>query len=71
MGSVSIGQPEEMLLVSRLSHAIYRSKADQCRHQNLCHTGEGRCPSQKWVPAFAGKAQEGDAALNHLNASGR
>jgi hypothetical protein len=21
-----------------------------------CHTGEGRCPWQKWIPAFAGKA---------------
>jgi len=44
----------------------------------LRHTGEGRCPSRKWVPAFPteqvrglkahGKEEE-DAALNHLNAS--
>jgi Sodium/hydrogen exchanger family len=20
-----------------------------------CHTGEGRCPYEKWIPAFAGK----------------
>ena len=37
--------------------------------KKLCHTGEGRCPSWKWIPAFAGKTTEGDAALNLLNAS--
>ena len=31
-------------------------------HQKLCHTGEGRCPWRKWVPAFAGKTKEGNAA---------
>jgi hypothetical protein len=33
------------------------------------HTGEGRCPWRKWVPACAGKDEEGDAAVNYLNAS--
>lgn len=26
--------------------------------QKSCHTGEGRCPSLKWVPAFAGMTGE-------------
>jgi hypothetical protein len=26
-------------------------------------------PSRNWIPAFAGKAEEGDATLKHLNAS--
>ena len=39
--------------------------------QKFCHTGEGRCLWQKWVPAFAGKVQEGDAGINHLNESGQ
>jgi hypothetical protein len=47
---------------------IHLSTADQCYRQKLRHTGEGWCPSRKWIPAFAGKAEEGDAALNHLNA---
>ena len=33
-----------------------------------CHTGEGRCPWWKWIPAFAGKTK--GAALHHLHASG-
>jgi hypothetical protein len=37
--------------------------------KKLRHTGEGRCPSRKWVPAFAGKTKEEDATLNHLNVS--
>jgi hypothetical protein len=31
------------------------------------HTGEGRCPWQNWVPAFAGKTKRG-IALNDPNA---
>jgi hypothetical protein len=31
--------------------------------------GEGRCLRRKWVPAFARKTKEGDAVLNHVNAS--
>jgi hypothetical protein len=37
--------------------------------KKLCHTGEGRCLSQRWVPAFAGKTKQGDATLDHVNAS--
>src|SRR5271167_1069020 len=65
-------------LVLRYSQTIHRSTPDQCYDQKLRHTGEGRCPSRKWVPAFPteqvrglkahGKEEE-DAALNHLNAS--
>jgi hypothetical protein len=29
-----------------------------CAHQKSCHTGEGRCPWQNWVPAFAGKTRK-------------
>src|SRR5215472_6165285 len=34
----------------------------------LDYTLEGRCPRQKWIPAFAGKARRG-RQLNHLNGS--
>src|SRR5688500_10023489 len=27
------------------------------RAPRLCHTGEGRYPSLKWIPAFAGKTR--------------
>ena len=32
-------------------------------HPKSCHTGEGRCPWQSWVPAFAGKTRVGVALL--------
>jgi hypothetical protein len=39
--------------------------------KKLRYTGEGRCPSRNWIPAFAGKAEERDAALYHPNACER
>ena len=48
------------------------SRAPFLRHSELLgaprFTGESRCPRQKWIPAFAGKARRG-RQLTHLNDS--
>ena len=46
-----------MLLVFRPIEKMHLAMADQCSDQKSCHTGEGRCPWQNWVPAFAGKTR--------------
>jgi PhoPQ-activated pathogenicity-related protein len=46
--------------------------ADQAHIKNFCYTGEGRCPWQNWVPAFAGKTSgkiKRGIALNDPNES--
>ena len=43
---------------------------DRWRHQKSRHTGEGRCPWQNWIPAFAGNTRRVRGVLNHLNACG-
>jgi len=45
-------------LLFRPIQRIRLATAEQCSHQKSCHTGEGRCPSQNWVPAFAGKTRK-------------
>jgi hypothetical protein len=45
-------------LLFRPIQKIRLATADRCAHQKSCHTGEGRCPWQNWVPAFAGKTRK-------------
>jgi hypothetical protein len=53
-GSGADSRPESDVprLVFRSIQTIHWSKPDQCYQQKLRHTGEGRCLSRKWVPAF-------------------
>ena len=73
------GGRSQKSLAFRPIQKIRFATADQCSHQKSCHTGEGRCPWQKWVPAFPTdlspwaegprEDKEGGIALNHPNAS--
>jgi hypothetical protein len=36
-----------------------RSEARNKADIKSCHTGAGRCPWEKWIPAFAGKTRTG------------
>jgi flavin-binding protein dodecin len=59
-------------LVLRAIHTIHTRFSGPCGPRvtsKICHTGEGRCLWRKWVPACAGKDEEGEAAVNHLIAS--
>jgi hypothetical protein len=42
-------------LMFRPIQKVHLAPVDQCSYQKFRHTGEGRCPWQRWVPAFAGK----------------
>ena len=52
---------EELLgngLALRVIHTIHQAMTHHRSYQ-IRYTGEGRCPRQKWIPAFAGKARRG------------
>jgi hypothetical protein len=44
------------LLVFRVIHTIHPAMKHLAQYR---FTGESRCPRQKWIPAFAGKARSG------------
>ena len=44
---------------AQIHSEIHQATTDYCRHEKPSHTGEGRCPWWKWVPAFAGKTWRG------------
>jgi hypothetical protein len=48
-------------LVLRVIHTIHRAMTHHRSYQ-IRYTGESRCPRQKWIPAFAGKARRGRRA---------
>ena len=60
--------PDTGRLVFRPIQKVLLATVDRCSYQKFRHTGEGRCPWQRWVPAFAGKTRRG-VALNHSNGS--
>jgi hypothetical protein len=45
-------------LVLRVIHTIHQAMTHHRSYQ-IRYTGESRCPRQKWIPAFAGKARRG------------
>jgi hypothetical protein len=50
-------------LVLRVIHTIHQAMARHHSYQSR-YTGESRCPRQKWIPAFAGKARRGRRAAS-------
>jgi hypothetical protein len=71
-------QAEVLYLIFRANHTLHWSTVDRrlwtnTATKNFCHTGEGRCPRQRWVPASPteqvrglkarGKTQKGNAAF--------
>ena len=42
----------------RVIHTIHQAMAHHRSYQSR-YTGESRCPRQKWIPVFAGKARKG------------
>jgi hypothetical protein len=55
-------------LVLRVIHTNHQATAHPIAHTKSRYTGESRCPRQKWIPAFAGKARR-DVELHQLNES--
>ena len=57
---------EELLgngLALRVIHTIHQAMTHHRSYQ-IRYTGESRCPRQKWIPAFAGKARRGRRAAS-------
>jgi hypothetical protein len=50
-------------LVLRGIHTIHQAMTHHRSYQ-IRYTGESRCPRQKWIPAFAGKARRGRRAAS-------
>ena len=50
-------------LVLRVIHTIHQAMTHHRSYQ-IRYTGESRCPPQKWIPAFAGKARRGRRAAS-------
>jgi len=50
-------------LVLRVIHTIHQAMTHHRSYQ-IRYTGESRCPRQKWIPAFAGKARRGRRAAS-------
>jgi DNA gyrase subunit B len=48
----------ETELAPRIIHTIHQAVMRHCPYQSR-YTGEGRCPRQRWILAFAGKARQG------------
>src|SRR5258706_16431836 len=48
---------DEIELVLRVIHTIQQAMTHHRAHTQSRFTGESRCPRQKWIPAFAGKAR--------------
>src|SRR3984893_280886 len=54
---------QQKQLVHRVIHTFHQAMAHPRSYQSRS-IGESRCPRQKWIPAFAGKARRGRRAAS-------